>query len=322
MKYFKYSLIALCTLLLVGCTQGKNKETIQIVLDWVPNTNHTGLYVAMEKGYFGDLNVEVVQPPEGSTTSLIGSGGAAFGISFQDTMAPALIGDNPLPVTAVAALVQHNTSGILSLKETGIKSPKDLEGHNYATWDSPIELAIMKHVVTQDGGNFDNVTLIPNTVTDATAGLSTNLDSIWVFYAWDGIAAELNGLDTQYIPFKDYGEALDYYSPVLVANNTYLSENTEEAKKVIDGVKKGYEYAIENPQESADILLIYSPELDKDLVYKSQEWISKEYQADAKSWGVIDSTRWSAFYSWLNDNNLLESPIDPNSGFSNDYLKP
>ena len=80
----------------------EKNETITFVLDWTPNTNHTGLYVAIEKGYFEEegLDVEVVQPPDDGAEVLVASGKAQFGVSFQDTMAPALVGDNALPITA------------------------------------------------------------------------------------------------------------------------------------------------------------------------------------------------------------------------------
>ena len=103
---------------------GEKEETekLTFVLDWTPNTNHTGLYVAQSLGYFEDqgLEVEIVQPPEDGANTLVASGKAQFGVSFQDSMAPGVAGDNALPVTAVAALIQHNTSGIISLKEKGI----------------------------------------------------------------------------------------------------------------------------------------------------------------------------------------------------------
>ena len=106
-------------------------EKITFVLDWTPNTNHTGLYVALENGYFEEagLDVEVVQPPEDGAEVLVASGKAQFGISFQDTMAAALCGDDALPITAVAAVVQHNTSGIISRAGEGMQTPKGLEGH-------------------------------------------------------------------------------------------------------------------------------------------------------------------------------------------------
>ena len=131
---------------LAACGSGETsqeeneKEKITFVLDWTPNTNHTGLYVAQEKGYFEDegLEVEIVQPPEDGADALVASGKAQFGISFQDTMAPGVVGEDALPTTAVAAVVQHNTSGIISRKGEGMDTPKGLEGKKYATWDAPI----------------------------------------------------------------------------------------------------------------------------------------------------------------------------------------
>ena len=102
-----------------GCgstTSKKEVDTITVVLDWTPNTNHTGIFVAQAKGYFKEagLNVEVVQPPEDGAVSLVASGKAQFGVSFQDSLAPAFVGKAAMPVTAVAAVIQHNTSGIVS----------------------------------------------------------------------------------------------------------------------------------------------------------------------------------------------------------------
>ena len=110
-----------------GSEKSEGKLTkVTFVLDWTPNTNHTGIYVAKEKGYFKDagLDVEIVQPPEDGAEVLVGSGKAQFGISFQDSMMPAVVGDDALPITAVAAVLQHNTSGIISnLKTDGRKRP-------------------------------------------------------------------------------------------------------------------------------------------------------------------------------------------------------
>ena len=124
-------------------------EKITFVLDWTPNTNHTGLYVAQEKGYFEEagLEVEIVQPPEDGAEVLVASGKAQFGVSFQDSMAAALVGENALPISAVAAVIQHNTSGIISRKGEGMDTPKGMEGYNYATWNGPIELATLKQVI-------------------------------------------------------------------------------------------------------------------------------------------------------------------------------
>jgi len=299
-------------------------KKISIVLDWTPNTNHTGLFVAKELGYFkeeGLENVEIVQPPEGSTTALIGAGGAQFGISFQDTLAKSFSSDSPVPVTAVAAIISHNTSGIISVKDKGIDSPKKLEGHKYATWDDEIEKAILKKIITDDGGDFKKVKMIPNTVTDVVTALKTDIDAVWVYYAWDGIATELAGLQTNFLNFADYGKELDYYSPVIIANNDYLKKNPEEAKKVLKAIKKGYEYSIKNPKEAAKILVKNAPELKLELVTASQEWLASKYTSYATEWGVIDQKRWDLFYEWLFKNGLIKKEIPKGYGFSNDYLE-
>ena len=322
-KISKILILCLILVLAVSCGKSKNNQKIKIVLDWVPNTNHTGLYVAKDLGYFKEegLDVEIVQPPEGSTTALIGAGGAEFGISFQDTLAKSFAKENPVPVTAVAAILQHNTSGIISLKEKGIDSPKKLEGKKYATWEDNIEQAILKKLVTDDKGDFSKVKLIPYTITDVVTGLKTDVDAVWVYYAWDGIATERAGLQTNFLKIRDYGEELDYYSPVIIANNDFLKKNPEIAKKVLKAIKKGYEYAMKNPEESAKILVKNSPELDINLVTASQKWISKEYQSDAKEWGIINGNRWNRFYEWLYKNKAVGREIPKNFGYSNEYLK-
>ena len=116
--------------------KSKKLEEITFVLDWTPNTNHTGLYVAQKLGYFKDagLKVKIVQPPEDGVYSLVASGKAQFGVGFQDTMASALVGDDAMPIEAVATILQHNTSGIISRKGEGMDRPKGMEGKKYATW--------------------------------------------------------------------------------------------------------------------------------------------------------------------------------------------
>lgn len=301
----------------------KKQETITVVLDWTPNTNHTGLYIAQQKGYFKDagLEVEIVQPPEDGAVLLVASGKAEFGISFQDSMAAALVGENALPITAVAAIIQHNTSGIISRKGEGMDTPKGMEGHSYATWNGPIELETLRQVVEKDGGDFEKIQLIPSTVTDEVSALKTkSTDAIWIFYAWAGVKMEMENLETDYFAFADLDPVFDYYTPVLISGNTFLEEHPETAKAFLAALSKGYEDAIENPQEAAEILCAAAPELDAELVLESQKYLAEQYQADAEQWGYIDGERWNRFYQWLNEKELLEEELPENIGFSNAYL--
>ena len=313
---------------LAGCagTTDKNGEnTITVVLDWTPNTNHTGIFVAQEKGYFRDagLNVEVVQPPEDGAVTLVASGKAQFGVSFQDSLAPAFAGDSVMPVTAVAAVIQHNTSGIVSRAGEGMDTPKGLEGKKYATWDLDVEKATIRDVMKADGGDFDLVELIPSTVTDEVSALrSGSVDAIWIFYGWAGVACRVAGLEIDYFEFADIDPVFDYYTPVIIGSNAWLEENPETAKAFLAALSKGYTFAAENPKEAADILMEAAPELksNSELVYASQEYLAAEYIADAPRWGEFDADRWAAFFNWLNENNLLEEKIDPAFGFTNAYL--
>lgn len=299
------------------------EKKLKLVLDWTPNTNHTGLYVAMDKGYYKDVGIEleIVQPPEDGAEVLVASGKADFGISFQDTMAGALSKDSPLPIKAVAAITQHNTSGIMSRKGDGITTPKGLEGKKYATWDLPIEKAILKNVVEKDGGDFAKVELIPSTVTDEVSALSTKqIDAVWVYYGWAGISAKEKGFDFDYFAFKDINPTFDYYTPVLITNDDMIKNNSDTVKKFLEATKKGYEFAAGNPQDAAEILLKYAPEIDSKLANASQEYLSTCYIDKDILWGYIDSERWKNFYRWINENNLLEHRIDEGAGLDNEFI--
>ena len=324
-KLFALLLAVILVLSLTACGGKTTADQITVVLDWTPNTNHTGIYVALANGYFEEagLNVQVVQPPEDGAVSLVASGKAQFGVSFQDSLAPAFVGDSPMPVTAVAAVIQHNTSGIVSRAGEGMDTPRGLEGKKYATWDLDVEKATIRDVMAADGGDFDKVELIPSTVTDEVSALrSGSVDAIWIFYGWAGVACEVAGLPTDYFEFADIDPVFDYYTPVIIGGNEWLEENPEAAKAFLAALSRGYTYAVEHPREAAEILMEAAPELksNAELVYASQEYLAEEYIADAARWGEFDADRWAAFFGWLNENGLLEAEIDPGYGFTNEYL--
>ena len=306
-----------------GAAERGDLTEITFALDWTPNTNHTGVYAAEALGYFEEagLDVTIVQPAENTAELMVGSNAAQFGVSFQDTMMPAVVGDEALPIAAVAAVVQHNTSGIVSRAGEGMDRPAGLEGHSYATWDLDIEKATLRRVMEADGGDFDQVQLIPSNVTDEVSALQTNsVDAIWIFYGWAGVACELAGLDIDYFAFADIDPVFDYYTPVIVGNTDWMEENPNAARAFVEALSRGYTWAAENPDEAADILLAAAPELDPELVHASQAYLSEQYIADASQWGVIDPARWNAFYRWITENGLSEEPIADGTGFTNEYL--
>lgn len=324
-KKFIYVLLLVMTLgMCVGCSAEESENEVTFVLDWTPNTNHVGLYVAEAKGYFEEagIKIHIVQPPEGGAEVLVASGKAQFGVSAQDTMFPALIGEDALPIEAVAAILQHNTSGIISRAGEGMDRPKGMEGKKYATWDLDLEKATIREVVEADGGAYAKIEMIPSTVTDEVTALqSRSVDAIWVFYGWGGVATEVAGLETDYFAFRDISEALDFYTPVIFGNTEWMKNNSEITKKFLSAIKKGYEYAIEYPNEAGKILCEAAPELDEALVQASMQYLKEEYQADAAKWGYIDPERWNRFYEWINEQGIGEAKIPENTGFTNAYLE-
>lgn len=321
-------LAAAMMLLLSGCGgEAGGRKAITVCLDWTPNTNHTGLYVAAAKGYYEaeGLNVQIVQPAEDSATALCAAGQVEFAITAQDSLAAAFARENALEVTAVAALLQHNTSGILSRAEDGITHPAGLEGYTYSTWNSPIELAMMEEVMKADGGDFSKVNLIPNNINDEAGALrEKQTDAIWVYYGWGGISAEQSGLDFNYFYFKDIDSLFDYYTPLLLCSDAFLEQEPETVRAFLAATAAGYAYAMEHPEEAAQILIegdtTGSLSGSEAFVTASQRWMAEQYCAEGETWGYIDPARWNGFYSWLNERGLIERPIAENTGFSNAYL--
>ena len=217
MKAIKKCTLLLAALMLAVCVLPASAEQealtpIIFCLDWTPNTNHTGVYAAQALGYYREagLDVQIVQPPENGAVLMCAAGQAQFAVDAQDTMAASLDLDHPLGVTAVAAILQHNTSGILSRRGDGITSASGMANRIYATWDSPIEQAMIRYCMEKEGADFNSLKMIPNNITDEPAALAAHqTDAVWVFYGWSGVNAELSGVPCDYWDFASVAPELD-----------------------------------------------------------------------------------------------------------------
>jgi ABC-type nitrate/sulfonate/bicarbonate transport system substrate-binding protein len=326
--------IALMLVLTVGILGGCTKKTeapadvteavelqkVTVTLDWTPNTNHTGLYVAKENGFYEEagLDVEIVQPAGGTAEQLVATDKAQFGISYQEGVTLARIEE--VPVVSIAAIIQHNTSGFASLKSKGIETPKDFEGNSYGGWGSPIEVATIKALMDDDGADIEKVEILTSGAADFFAASESDVDFSWVFEGWTGIEAKLKGVELNYIDLGKQNAALDYYTPVIITSEKNINENSEMVKKFMEATAKGYEFAIENPDKAGEMLLINAPELDKELVMASQEFLSDKYQAEASQWGVQRTEVWDNYTSWLFERELISKKIDPDKAFTNEFL--
>lgn len=302
-------------------SNGGDLEEVTVVLDWTPNTNHTGLYVAEHEGYFAEesLDVEILLPGEATPEQLVASGQADFGISYQENVTYARTQD--VPIVSIAAIIQHNTSGFASLKEAGIEKPKDFEGKVYGGWGSPIEEAVMDTIMRIDGADIDQVEYVNIGNTDFfTAVERGDIDFAWIYYGWTGIEAELRDIALNMIYLNEYSDALDYYTPVIITSEKMIAEKEQTVRNFLKAVAKGYQFAIEKPDEAAEILSEAVPELDKDLVKKSQEWLAPRYQDDAPRWGEQKLEIWENFARWMEEHGLLEKTLDSEKAFTNEFL--
>ncbi|UQZ37524.1 ABC transporter substrate-binding protein [Paenibacillus sp. PK3_47] len=293
---------------------------VKVALDWTPNTNHTGLYAAKDLGYYEEagLDVEIVSPGAAGADTMVTSGEAAFGISAQEALTLARLQN--VPLVSIAAIIQHNTSGFAAPKDRNITSPKDFEGKTYGGWGSPAEEAAMKAIMDPEGGDVTKVKLVNIGEADYFTAVKRDIDFAWIFYAWTGVEAELRGEPLDMLYLKDYAPQLDYYTPVLTTSEKVISDNPELVKAFLQATSKGYQYAIDNPEEAAAILTKAVPDLDPELVLASQKWLSPKYKDDAARWGEQKTEVWQNYADWMYDLKLLEQPLDAESAFTNEFL--
>lgn len=305
---------------LVACTAQIEAPTqVTLMLDWVPNTNHTGIFVAQSEGYFEDagLIVEIVQPGEVFAEQAVAGGAADFGVSFQEQVTLARADD--VPLVSIAAIIQNNTSGFAS--RTG-RTPGEWEELRYGSFGSPFEEPTLRGLMDCDEAEYDKLEIVDTGFSDPLALLEQEqIDLAWIFYGWQGVQAELQGIELEVVMMEDWFDCIpDYYTPVLIAAESTLDDSPETVRALLEALSRGYSFAIEDPAAAADILLEAVPELDELLVHESQQWLSPRYQARAPRWGEQDPQVWEAYSRWMAEQGILVETIQANLAFSNEYL--
>lgn len=330
MKLMVMVMILSMSAMIVGCTSNNSNTNdvteeglrkVTVVLDYVPNTNHTGIYAAKSLGYYEELglDVEIIEPTDGVTNSLIAAGKGDFGISFQEDVTYALTADEPLPIKAIAAIIQHNTSGFGTYAKKAIESPKDFEGKTYAGWGSPAEEAVIKAVMEAEGAEFDKLNIIMADSVDYSM-LKNDIDVMWLYWAWDGIAAQRNGVDINYMELRELDERLDYYTPVIVANTKTLEEEPDMVRAFLEATAKGYNYAIENSDDAATILHDMVGTYDLEMLKESQAYLAGKYMEDASQWGVMKDSVWDNYTEFMVEKGLIDEKIPASMCYTNEFL--
>lgn len=297
-------------------------KNVTLVLDYVPNTNHTGFYVARDMGYYEaqGLNVTIIEPGDNDSTTLCAVGKAEFAVSYQENVTYARTAAEPLPIRAIATIIQHNTSGFVFAADAGIESPKDFEGKVYAGWQAPSEAAVLEAVMKKYDADFSKLTMVG--ATGSGLGSMTNgIDIQWEFEGWANINDRMQGYDVGYLPVKDLDERLDYYTPVIITNENMIANDPETVQAFMSATKQGYEYAIENPDEAAEILGKVIPETNMDFLKESQKFLSEQYSLDSDTWGLMKDEVWDNYTGFMYEYGLIDKNIAADQQYTNEFIK-
>lgn len=300
-------------------------DKVTLMLDWTPNTNHTGVYVALAKGWYKEQGIDLeIQQPGAATVpnQVVAEGEAQFAVSFQEQVT--LDRSQGLPVVAVAAVLQHNTSGFAGAAGSGITSVASLVGKRYGSfgspWEQPFLDALMK-CAGLDAGSIQFIQLGPTS--DYRALLGRDIDFTWIYYAWDGIAAEVAGHPYDTVMLKDHTDCVpDYYTPVIITSEKQIAGSPALVKRFMHATAQGYQFAIQHPDEAAGLLIQQVPELatSADIVKASARWLAGQYQAGAPRWGEQKLEVWRRFGDFALKAKILDKPVDPAAAFTNDFL--
>lgn len=290
-----------------GSGSGPAPVTVTLALDWTPNTNHTGIYVAQQLGYFKAAGIDLTIVPYGSTApeTLVSTHKADFGISYQDglTEAAATGGD----ITSVFAITQKTDVVIGVRADSGITSPKQLDGKTYAGYGSPLEVPMLRYVIKQAGGtgSFKDVTLNTDAYQALYAGQA---DFALPEPTWEVIQAKLVGKPLTTFDLSAYGFPA-IYSALIATSHQYLNEHADVARRFLGAVLKGYQYAAAHPTEAANLLIQANPSVlgpQKDLVEQSAALEAAQYYKDATGRiGVQSEAQWKALTDFLYANGIL-----------------
>jgi putative hydroxymethylpyrimidine transport system substrate-binding protein len=203
-------------------------ETISVALDWYPNANHAGLYLAQERGYYAEerLAPEFYTPSDPTTVlQTVGAGRDDFGISYQTDILLARAAG--VPVVSVLALVQAPLQGIMVLADSGITRPRDLVGKTVGYPGIPSQEAFLATMLEDDGATMDDVDLV-NIDFNLVPGLISGqvAASLGAFWTHEPILAEQEGYPTSFLKVDDWGVP-PYYELVIAASEDTISERLE-----------------------------------------------------------------------------------------------
>lgn len=289
-------------------------ETVKVVLDWFPNTNHTGFYIALERGYFRDAGLEV--RISGDVHGVLAADDTDLVLGPSISMLEKR--SEGVGVTAIATITQRNDSGIVSLKEAGITSPRDLEGKRLTHWAPAWFHAVIGEAMRKDGGDYGAVDLVPMDVGDIVETLGTVADATWVYENWENQELFAAGKEINYIQLADFDPLFDFPSPCIGAVNAFLEERPDTARAMLEALERGYVVAAREPDASVLEVREHMPKVSDDLLIRSQRHLAAILLDDEGRWGRIAASRWDPMADFLVEKGLTSARYDDE--FTNEYF--
>eukprot|EP00842_Homolaphlyctis_polyrhiza_P005700 jgi/Hompol1/6130/HPOL_001613-RA len=308
-------------------------ETVAIALDWLPNTNHIGFYVARKKGFYADVGIsaDIVSPHIDNYQTTPAARLAAKQVQFCIVPKESVISHHTWPdatkpkIVAVATIVQKVSHAIATLKSSGIDRPAKLDGKRYASYAARYEGRLVQELIKADGGSGEYIEDVPEMLGIWETLLKGNADATWIFESWEGIEAKRKGVELNLFRFEDYKIPLGY-SPIVVAHPDLLMEQPDLVSRFLAASAKGFEYAAANPIESAEILVdlvaadtashpLPAP-LDLEMVKESAEFIAPLLLDGTGAWGRMSNTVWSDFLDFISDAGLLTTKVQSRKGIT------
>ena len=315
------TLILLAVVLLAACGRDKDSDKVSLALDWFPNSNHAGFYMAVEKGYYEDegLEVDIFVPsnPE-DVLKTVGAGRDDFGVSYQADVLLAL--GEGVGVKSIAALVQHPLNSIMVLEESGITRPRELIGKKVAVTGIPSEEALFSAMLEYDGISLEDVTLVTVGFDLSPALIGKKVDAIvGAYWTYESIVMEMQGFPVRVLRMEEWGVP-DFYELVLVASHDTVSEDPDIVRRFLKATARGFADAMEDPQRAIDILIDANPDVDKALETQSIALLAPMWTEGAPTFGWQTQERWQSLAQWMKDEGLLKEDVNEDEAFTSEFL--
>jgi len=304
---------------------------VTFALERTPSTNDTGLYVALAKGWYKQQGITLTLLPYSNSVSpdqLVSSGRADFGISYAETLTENRALNQPL--VSVAAIFQHNTTALVSLKKSGLDSIGKLAGKRFAGSGSAWEQPLISQILRCRGASTGAFQNIPTDLDPVAALQSGKFDFAIMEQGVAVIQAEYAGVALNVFPFTE-NCVPDTYEVTMIGNEPFLRAHPDVARRFLAATVRGYAYAAQNPQEATDLLVASAPRgsfPDQQEIFASQKYQSSQYINDGRCWGRQTLQRWTDYPRFMYTHNAVVDaagkPItrepDYAAAFTNEFL--